>query len=602
MNRFEQAAEFGAMMGKSAGIFWKKLDKPVGIKSIFGNEDDPAGPDDPVDFDRSTVHARLGAYRTMEPRLLTRLFSSPSKDYKNMLEGMQAVVDRDPAPGKGGTGLESPIGRAVWASSALPSMFPDRYSFGTDAQLGNEDVFEDTRTPYYKGMQEHFKKRLSPFPEAWKQITNPEILNQKAKGGGIKIEDIKPEAFEDKDEDLGEDSDWINELHNKLMDPNSSVNSRPDRKGKAPKSSKKGPTSKAAEFGAMMGKQAGIKAAKCWSGYERVPGTTALTPGSCRPIGKKKKESEKKAESPIDFYNRQQAQQIAEMKAQAAALRAHSGVTGPGGGTVQGHLKSDGKGGWVVDNSSYTPQEGYNRQGFKMQQGQSSSPMTAAPSAPAPSAPAPTTPAPRSASGLRANPAFSRVPMPSRPSLRNDPRFKEDFDEMAEEQAKIKQLQDATSGKGNGQYEGTFRQGKLQPGATFTPKAQPEAYTPSNVAPRPQRQVAQAYTPSSSAYAPRSVNPLKPVDISGDRRRKEVEMGWAPNSMDQGGDHYADNGPRSAELVRQANQGNAAAKAPAPAKVPAPAAKPSYYSQSRFNAPKGFSQPTGGYNPYGINR
>jgi hypothetical protein len=40
------------------------------------------------------------------------------------------------------------------------------------------------------------------------------------------------------------------------------------------------------------------KKAACWSGYERVPGTTALTKGSCRPVGKKKKESEKKAESP----------------------------------------------------------------------------------------------------------------------------------------------------------------------------------------------------------------------------------------------------------------------------------------------------------------
>ena len=38
-----------------------------------------------------------------------------------------------------------------------------------------------------------------------------------------------------------------------------------------------------------------IKAAKCWTGYERVPGTAALTEGSCRPVGKKKKDSEKKA-------------------------------------------------------------------------------------------------------------------------------------------------------------------------------------------------------------------------------------------------------------------------------------------------------------------
>jgi len=37
------------------------------------------------------------------------------------------------------------------------------------------------------------------------------------------------------------------------------------------------------------------KKAKCWEGYERVPGTKALTSGSCRPAGKKKKEAEKQS-------------------------------------------------------------------------------------------------------------------------------------------------------------------------------------------------------------------------------------------------------------------------------------------------------------------
>jgi len=38
------------------------------------------------------------------------------------------------------------------------------------------------------------------------------------------------------------------------------------------------------------------KQAKCWSGYQRVPNTKALTPGSCRPVGKKnEKESDKQA-------------------------------------------------------------------------------------------------------------------------------------------------------------------------------------------------------------------------------------------------------------------------------------------------------------------
>lgn len=42
----------------------------------------------------------------------------------------------------------------------------------------------------------------------------------------------------------------------------------------------------------------GVKIARCWKGYERVPGTKPLTPGSCRPVGGKKKK-EKKADSKI---------------------------------------------------------------------------------------------------------------------------------------------------------------------------------------------------------------------------------------------------------------------------------------------------------------
>ena len=49
---------------------------------------------------------------------------------------------------------------------------------------------------------------------------------------------------------------------------------------------------------------------------------------------------------------------------------------------------------------------------------------------------------------------------------------------------------------------------------------------------------------------PPPANRWKPIDISGDRRRKEKEMGWAPNSMDQGGSRYGENGPRSAELAK----------------------------------------------------
>jgi len=38
---------------------------------------------------------------------------------------------------------------------------------------------------------------------------------------------------------------------------------------------------------------ASVKKAKCWEGYERVPGTKPMTPGSCRPVGGKKEENKK---------------------------------------------------------------------------------------------------------------------------------------------------------------------------------------------------------------------------------------------------------------------------------------------------------------------
>ena len=55
---------------------------------------------------------------------------------------------------------------------------------------------------------------------------------------------------------------------------------------------------------------------------------------------------------------------------------------------------------------------------------------------------------------------------------------------------------------------------------------------------------------SFGTATPKPANTWKPIDISGDRRRKEKEMGWAPNSMDQGGERYGENGPRSAELAK----------------------------------------------------
>jgi hypothetical protein len=49
---------------------------------------------------------------------------------------------------------------------------------------------------------------------------------------------------------------------------------------------------------------------------------------------------------------------------------------------------------------------------------------------------------------------------------------------------------------------------------------------------------------------PKPANTWKPIDISGDRRRKEIELGLPPGSMNEGEEHYAKNGPRSAELAK----------------------------------------------------
>lgn len=93
-------------------------------------------------------------------------------------------------------------------------------------------------------------------------------------------------------------------------------------------------------------------------------------------------------------------------------------------------------------------------------------------------------------------------------------------------------------------------------------------------------------TSGSFRTAPRPASSWKPIDISGDRRRKEQEMGWAPHSMDQGGEHYGKNGPRSAELVRQYGPTGAPPKTPAPvARAPIPAAPrgtSNTYASSRF--------------------
>ena len=131
MNRLEKAAAFGAMMGKQAGLFWKKLDQPVGIKSQWGPHN-------------GVTEMRLDAERTMEPRLLTRLFSSPEKDYDHLFSVMKDMAEHEDSE------LSStPMGRAMFASHLLPKWYPDRYKQEGDSPIGNEDVFEDSVYPAF---------------------------------------------------------------------------------------------------------------------------------------------------------------------------------------------------------------------------------------------------------------------------------------------------------------------------------------------------------------------------------------------------------------------------------------------------------------------
>ena len=168
---------------------------------------------------------------------------------------------------------------------------------------------------------------------------------------------------------------------------------------------------KAAAFGAMMGKMAFYK----------------------------------KAGNPtLDFYKKEQEQDIASAEAQAAALRSAAGVSGPGGGTATGKVFPDGKGGYRTEGAQFTPQAGYDQKGFKTQP-----------------------------SGAQGTPAAK-----PRYSLSNDPAFKDVFEDQAEEKANMNKLQNATGNAGNGSYQGTIQGGKVKPGATFTPNGGQQGQRP----------------------------------------------------------------------------------------------------------------------------
>ena len=63
-----------------------------------------------------------------------------------------------------------------------------------------------------------------------------------------------------------------------------------------------------------------------------------------------------------NLYAQNQDQEIARLRAQRDAIRASLGVTGPGGGTTSARMLPDGR----IEGAQYTPQAGYNRQGYKI--------------------------------------------------------------------------------------------------------------------------------------------------------------------------------------------------------------------------------------------
>jgi hypothetical protein len=131
---------------KNANLFWKKLKTPVGIKSLWGPSDGASS-------------VRLDAERTMEPRLLTRLFSSPRKDYDRLQAWMKDELgNMDPEDRELGS---SPMGRGVVASLMLPAMHPDRYKQEGDSPLGNEDIFENSIYPADKTRTKTDKKKTA---------------------------------------------------------------------------------------------------------------------------------------------------------------------------------------------------------------------------------------------------------------------------------------------------------------------------------------------------------------------------------------------------------------------------------------------------------
>lgn len=100
-----------------------------------------------------------------------------------------------------------------------------------------------------------------------------------------------------------------------------------------------------------------------------------------------------------------------------------------------------------------------------------------------------------------------------------------------------------------------------------------------------------------------TINPSKPIDINGERRRIEAKNGWPRGSMDQGGEHYAANGQRSAQLVKENGPSGIPqppVSAPSPAPVaqatPAPTSQPWKSKEAEKMYNDSVNKPNSGYN------
>jgi len=411
------------------------------------------------------------------------------------------------------------------------------------------------------------------------------------------------------------------------------------------------------------------KKAQCWEGYERVPGTKALTSGSCRPKGKKKEDKSAAAWETSEGKNPEGGlndKGRASLKAQGHDIKRPQ----PEGGARKDSFCARMGGMKAKLTSSETANDPDSRINKALRKWKCGSDMvekqaiaalfkTLGQGALRAMSKAPMTTAAVGIGGAGAyeatRPTNKLIPQilpnatgaaPPTPPLNEKTGYviaalaKLAVDQaggsylnaqntinaqrVAQIKADAERVRIASgapkpSGNGTYRYSGTVFPNRVENAQhSFTPPAaqgQGEFLRQPVQAPSMKGDTTPTFnnpTPptSNNTFAPSTAKPTnpppanrwKPIDISGDRRRKEKEMGWAPNSMDQGGSRYGENGPRSAELVKQYGPTGAPSKPATPTSLTqAPVANASKapsntYATSRFSSTPP-SWATQGWNP-----